>query len=56
MTKFKVRYVIEGEIEIEADDRTQAMGNFFDRVGFSEDDLYENLDNNPKIKEMILIK
>lgn len=56
MAKFKVRYTIEGEIEIEAKDKTQVMSYFLDKVGFSEDDIYENLDHNPKIVDIVLVK
>lgn len=55
MAKFLVVYNIKGEIEIEAEDRTQAMSFFIDRVGFSNDDIYENLDHNPTISEMVLL-
>lgn len=56
MAKFKVVYVIKGEIEIEADDRMQAMSHFIDGVGFSNDDIYENLNHNPLMTEIVLIK
>lgn len=49
MAKFKVKYSIQGEIEIEADDERSAISNFEDEVGFSEDDLYDCINTNFKV-------
>ena len=43
MPKYIVDYVLVGRIEIEADSKDQIPSLFDDRVGFSEDDLYENI-------------
>ena len=40
--KYKVKYLLQGEIELEADTVEQAKGFFNDRVGFSGDEIYEN--------------
>lgn len=46
MAKYKLTYFVEGEIEIEAENEASAISNFQDRVGFSEDEIYENLNHN----------
>jgi hypothetical protein len=47
--KYKITYRLVGEIVIDADDQMDAIQRFVDKVGFSKDDLYENLDHNPLI-------
>lgn len=47
MKKIKISYKAYGEIEIEVDenDNTEDIINrFMDRVGFSEDDLFNNIE------------
>jgi hypothetical protein len=47
--KYKVKYSFSGEIIIDADDISDIELNFNDKVGFSGDDLYENLDHQASI-------
>lgn len=49
MSKFKVIYTMTGEVEIEASSFDEAVQNFNDRCGVTEDTIYENLDNNPVV-------
>ena len=53
MVKYKIVYEVRGEIEIELDEAKtyqQIEDVFNDKVGFSEDDLYENLNHDFKVK------
>lgn len=45
MPKYIVYYSLKGEIVVEADSLDNATQKFYDRVGFSEDDIYENAIN-----------
>lgn len=47
MSKFKIVYTMSGEVEIDAENMDEAVEKFDNGVGFSNDDIYENLDNNP---------
>lgn len=46
MSKFEVVYYAQGKLEIEAEDLATALKMFKDKAGFSEDELYDNLDHN----------
>ena len=59
MVKYKVLYEVSGEIEIDIElgdiKAYQDFERIFnDRIGFSEDDLYENLNHDFKIKAITL--
>lgn len=49
MPKYKIKYLFQGEIELEADNKDDALEKFHDGVGFSNDDLYEGLGGEPHI-------
>lgn len=57
MVKYKIGYVVRGEVEVEFDDLkmySEVVSAFNDRVGFSEDDLYENLDHDFKVETITI--
>lgn len=42
MPKYKIHYSIKGEIEIDASNEDEAIQKFYDRVGITTDEIYEN--------------
>jgi len=47
--EFEISYYVMGKINVRANDLQDALRNFHDRCGFSNDDLYENLDHDFKV-------
>jgi len=52
MNKYKVTYRFVGEVEIEAESKSDAISSFNDRVGVSDDDLYDNVEHKAIITDV----